>query len=96
MLDADEVEAIRALSLQSLQSLEDDPGSKVIHELRRRQLEYGLLSLVRRFARCHIPRRVREQCHELVVFLLRKRVVLVVVTLCAADRAPQERRLGRE
>lgn len=35
-LDEDEVEPIRALTLQSLQSLEDDPGSKVIHELRRR------------------------------------------------------------
>lgn len=35
-LDADEIEPIRALALQSLQSLEDDPGSKVILELRRR------------------------------------------------------------
>lgn len=32
----DEVEPIRALTLQGLQSLDDDPGSKVIHELRRR------------------------------------------------------------
>lgn len=35
-LDDEEIEPIRALALQSLQSLEDDPGSKVIHELRRR------------------------------------------------------------
>src|SRR4051812_31062872 len=35
-LDEDEVEPIRALAAQSLQSLEDDPGSKVIYELRRR------------------------------------------------------------
>lgn len=35
-LDDDEVEPIRALCLQSLRSLEDDPGSKVIYELRRR------------------------------------------------------------
>ena len=35
-LDAEEVEPIRALALQSLQGLEDDPGSKVIYELRRR------------------------------------------------------------
>lgn len=35
-LDADEIEPIRALTLQGLQSLEDDPGSKVIYELRRR------------------------------------------------------------
>ncbi len=35
-LDDEEVEPIRALSLQGLQSLEDDPGSKVIYELRRR------------------------------------------------------------
>ncbi len=32
----DEVEAIRALAIQNLQGLEDDPGSKVIYELRRR------------------------------------------------------------
>ncbi|MEO6808347.1 MAG: pitrilysin family protein [Isosphaeraceae bacterium] len=32
----DEVEPIRALTLQGLQSLDDDPGSKVIYELRRR------------------------------------------------------------
>lgn len=32
----DEIEPIRALTLQSLQSLDDDPGSKVIHELRKR------------------------------------------------------------
>ncbi len=32
----DVVEPIRALCLQSLRSLEDDPSSKVIHELRRR------------------------------------------------------------
>ncbi len=35
-LDDDEVEPIRALALQNLQSLEDDPGTKVIYELRRR------------------------------------------------------------
>jgi predicted Zn-dependent peptidase len=35
-LDDAEVEPIRALTLQSLQSLEDDPGSRVIYELRRR------------------------------------------------------------
>ena len=35
-LDAAEVEPIRALATQSLQSLEDDPGAKVIHELRKR------------------------------------------------------------
>jgi predicted Zn-dependent peptidase len=35
-LDDEEFEPIRALALQSLQSLEDDPGTKVIHELRRR------------------------------------------------------------
>lgn len=35
-LDAEEIEPIRALALQSLQSLEDDPGSRVIYELRRR------------------------------------------------------------
>ena len=32
----DEVEPIRALAIQNLQGLEDDPGSKVIYELRRR------------------------------------------------------------
>lgn len=32
----DEVEPIRALSVQSLQGIEDDPGTKVIFELRRR------------------------------------------------------------
>lgn len=32
----EEIEPIRALTLQSLQSLDDDPGSKVIHELRKR------------------------------------------------------------
>jgi predicted Zn-dependent peptidase len=36
LLDDEEVEPIRALALQSLQGLEDDPGSKVIYELRRR------------------------------------------------------------
>jgi predicted Zn-dependent peptidase len=36
LLDDDEVEPIRALALQGLQSLEDDPGSKVVYELRRR------------------------------------------------------------
>jgi predicted Zn-dependent peptidase len=36
VLDAEEIEPIRALSLQSLQSLDDDPGTKVIYELRRR------------------------------------------------------------
>src|SRR5262245_35420850 len=35
-LDDEEVEPIRALTLQNLRSLEDDPGSKVIYELRRR------------------------------------------------------------
>ena len=35
-LDDEEVEPIRALCLQSLQSLEDDPGTKVIYELRQR------------------------------------------------------------
>jgi predicted Zn-dependent peptidase len=36
LLDDEEVEAIRALTLQGLQSLDDDPGSKVMVELRRR------------------------------------------------------------
>src|SRR5438105_3210843 len=36
-LDDAEVEPIRALTLQSLRSLEDDPGTKVIYELRRRR-----------------------------------------------------------
>jgi predicted Zn-dependent peptidase len=35
-LDDDEVEPIQSLAVQSLQSLEDDPGSKVIYELRKR------------------------------------------------------------
>jgi predicted Zn-dependent peptidase len=35
-LEDDEFEPIRALCLQNLRSLEDDPGSKVIYELRRR------------------------------------------------------------
>ena len=35
-LEDDEVEPIRALCLQNLRSLEDDPGTKVIYELRRR------------------------------------------------------------
>jgi len=35
-LDDEEIEPIRALCLQNLRSLEDDPGSKVIYELRRR------------------------------------------------------------
>jgi predicted Zn-dependent peptidase len=35
-LDDDEVEPIRALALQNLRSLEDDPASKVIYELRKR------------------------------------------------------------
>ncbi len=35
-LDDEEVEPIRALCLQNLRSLEDDPGTKVIFELRRR------------------------------------------------------------
>jgi predicted Zn-dependent peptidase len=35
-LDDEEVEPIRALALQNLRSLEDDPGSKVIYELRKR------------------------------------------------------------
>ena len=35
-LEDDEIEPIRALCLQNLRSLEDDPGSKVIYELRRR------------------------------------------------------------
>ncbi len=34
--DEEEVEPIRALCMQNLRSLEDDPGSKVIYELRRR------------------------------------------------------------
>lgn len=34
--DDGEVEPIRALALQSLRSLDDDPGTKVIYELRRR------------------------------------------------------------
>src|SRR6478672_2115052 len=33
-LDEEEVDPIRALAAQSLQSVEDDPGSKVIYELR--------------------------------------------------------------
>ncbi len=36
MLDDDEVEPIRALAVQSLQGIEDDPGTKVVYELRRR------------------------------------------------------------
>ncbi|MDR3633899.1 MAG: pitrilysin family protein [Isosphaeraceae bacterium] len=35
-LDEEEIEPIRALALQNLRSLEDDPGTKVIYELRRR------------------------------------------------------------
>src|SRR3954453_7520310 len=35
-LDEEEVEPIRALAAQSIQSVEDDPGSKVIYELRKR------------------------------------------------------------
>lgn len=35
-LDDEEVEPIRALTLQNLRSLEDDPGTKVIYELRKR------------------------------------------------------------
>lgn len=35
-LDVDEFEPIQSLAVQSLQSLEDDPGSKVIYELRKR------------------------------------------------------------
>ena len=35
-LDDEEVEPIRALCLQNLRSLEDDPGTKVIYELRQR------------------------------------------------------------
>jgi predicted Zn-dependent peptidase len=35
-LDDEEVEPIRALCLQNLRSLEDDPGTKAIYELRRR------------------------------------------------------------
>jgi predicted Zn-dependent peptidase len=34
--DLEEVEPIRALCLQNLRSLEDDPGTKVIYELRKR------------------------------------------------------------
>src|SRR5271165_4558455 len=34
--DDEDVEPIRALCLQNLRSLEDDPGTKVIYELRRR------------------------------------------------------------
>ena len=37
-LDDDEVEPIRALCLQNLRSLEDDPGTKVIYELRQAAL----------------------------------------------------------
>ncbi len=36
LFDEEEVEPIRALALQGLQSLEDDPGSKVVYELRKR------------------------------------------------------------
>jgi predicted Zn-dependent peptidase len=36
VLDDDEVEPIRALAVQSLQGIEDDPGTKVVYELRRR------------------------------------------------------------
>ena len=35
-LDDNEVEPIRALCSQNLRSLDDDPGTKVIYELRRR------------------------------------------------------------
>ncbi len=35
-LDDEAVDPIRALCLQSLKSLEDDPGAKIVHELRRR------------------------------------------------------------
>ncbi len=35
-LDEEEIEPIRALAAQSLQSIDDDPGTKVILELRRR------------------------------------------------------------
>jgi predicted Zn-dependent peptidase len=35
-LDDEEIEPIRELTLQSLQSLEDDPSTKVIYELRKR------------------------------------------------------------
>ena len=35
-LEDDELEPIRSLALQGLQSLEDDPGSKVVYELRKR------------------------------------------------------------
>jgi predicted Zn-dependent peptidase len=35
-LEDEEIEPIRALCLQNLRSLEDDPGTKVIYELRRR------------------------------------------------------------
>jgi predicted Zn-dependent peptidase len=35
-LSDEDFDPIRALTLQSLQSLDDDPGSKVIHELRKR------------------------------------------------------------
>ena len=35
-LDEEEIEPIRALALQGLQGLEDDPSAKVIYELRRR------------------------------------------------------------
>ena len=34
--DEEEIEPIRALCLQNLRSLEDDPGTKVVYELRRR------------------------------------------------------------
>jgi predicted Zn-dependent peptidase len=40
LCDEEEVEPIRALCLQNLRSLEDDPGSKVIYELRRRHFPH--------------------------------------------------------
>jgi predicted Zn-dependent peptidase len=39
-LETEEVEPIRALTLQNLRSLEDDPGSKVIYELRQRHFPH--------------------------------------------------------
>ena len=36
LLDDEEIDAIRALTLQGLQSLDDDPGTKVVYELRKR------------------------------------------------------------
>ena len=42
MLPADEIDAAKALALEDLQSLEDDPRKKVMVELRRRYWPYPL------------------------------------------------------